>query len=844
MKSRWLSPIAAAMVGLIGQVAAAADDPAPASFSRDIAPFLEKHCYHCHAGDKREGDVALDRYAAESTGGAAPGNPAGATDGLTGDSAAHEAVQRDRKVWEKVLALVRGGEMPPEERPRPDAAEAERALAAIESVLAEFDCDAPRPAGRVTLRRLNRTEYDNTIRDLTGLDFKPAADFPSDDVGYGFDNIGDVLSLSPLLLEKYLRAAEIVLSQAIADVGSPPSPRKTRLDLRASRRAGGTRPEWGHYLHSAGAIFANNGFMEPGDYHVRIEAAGQQVGAEIVKGAFKLDDTEVAQFEVATEPAATATIEFDARLKNGSSRIAIVFLNPYRLPDKADAEKPASDTPATEQPAEQKLAEQKPAEQKPADAKPAEQKNAAFQRFGGPPPREPDGKDRLLIVRRVEIDGPYNPPPPVVPESHRRIMAHQEGLALREAAREIVSRFATRAFRRPVKPEEVDGCLALYDLAEKEGERFEDCVRLALARVLVSPHFLFRVELDPPDAEPGKSYPINEFELASRLSYFFWSSMPDDELFELAASGRLRAELGPQIARLLKDDRSAAFMRNFAGQWLTLRKLAAVSPDPQTFPEFDSDLRSAMVRETEMFFEAVVREDRSIFDLLDADFSFVNERLAKHYGIEGVSGPQFQRVKLPANRGGVLTQASILTLTSNPTRTSPVKRGKWVMEQLLNTPPPPPPPDVPQLDEAKQLTGSLRQRLEQHRASPLCASCHQRMDPLGFAFENFDAIGRWREKDGDFAIDASGVLPDGETFQGPAELKNILKRQRDLFRRCLTEKILTYALGRGLEHYDYCAVDKIVAALEENGDKFSTLLVETVNSEPFQKRTATGADRF
>jgi hypothetical protein len=363
-------------------------------------------------------------------------------------------------------------------------------------------------------------------------------------------------------------------------------------------------------------------------------------------------------------------------------------------------------------------------------------------------------------------------------------------------------------------------------------------VRLALARVLVSPHFLFRVELDPPDAEPGKTYPINEFELASRLSYFFWSSMPDEELFELAASGRLRAELGPQIARLLKDDRSAAFMRNFAGQWLTLRKLAVVSPDPQAFPEFDSDLRSAMVRETEMFFEAVVREDRSIFNLLDADFSFINERLAKHYGIEGVSGPQFQRVKLPANRGGVLTQASILTLTSNPTRTSPVKRGKWVMEQLLNTPPPPPPPDVPQLDEAKQLTGSLRQRLEQHRASPLCASCHQRMDPLGFAFENFDPIGRWREKEGEFAIDASGVLPGGETFQGPAELKAILKRQQDLFRRCLTEKILTYALGRGLEHYDYCAVDKIVAALAKNGDKFSTLLVETVNSEPFQKRTA------
>jgi hypothetical protein len=336
------------------------------------------------------------------------------------------------------------------------------------------------------------------------------------------------------------------------------------------------------------------------------------------------------------------------------------------------------------------------------------------------------------------------------------------------------------------------------------------------------------------------SYPVNEFELASRLSYFLWSSMPDDELVNLAAAGRLRDELKPQVARMLKDARSAAFVQNFAGQWLTLRKLAAVSPDPQTFPQFDPELRAAMVRETELFFDAVVREDRSIFDLLDADFSFMNERLAKHYGIEGVNGAEFQRVKLPANRGGVLTQASILTLTSNPTRTSPVKRGKWVLEQVLNTPPPLPPPDVPQLDEAKQLTGSLRERMEQHRANAICASCHQRMDPLGFAFENYDAIGRWREKDGDYPIDASGVLPDGQMFQGPTELKAILRGKKDLIRRCLAEKILTYALGRGLEHYDYCAVDQIVETLEANGDKFSTLLVEAINSRPFQMRTATG----
>jgi len=295
------------------------------------------------------------------------------------------------------------------------------------------------------------------------------------------------------------------------------------------------------------------------------------------------------------------------------------------------------------------------------------------------------------------------------------------------------------------------------------------------------------------------------------------------------------------LHRMLKDAKSAAFVRNFAGQWLTIRKLDDVSPDPQTFPEFDDALRAAMVRETELFFEAIVREDRSVLDLLDADFSFVNQRLAKHYGIEGVAGEEFQRVKLPANRGGILTQASILTLTSNATRTSPVQRGKWVLDQLLDTPPPPPPPDVPQLDEAKQLTGSLRQRMEQHRANAICASCHARMDPIGFAFENYDAIGRWRDKDGPFDIDPSGVLPDGQAFKGPAELKTILKGKKDLFSRSLAQKILTYALGRGLEYYDECAVDKILAALDKNGDKFSTLLVETVNSEPFQMRTAIGA---
>ena len=494
--------------------------------------------------------------------------------------------------------------------------------------------------------------------------------------------------------------------------------------------------------------------------------------------------------------------------------------------------------------------------------------------YGDPKATDPKKLQRLLFVRSITVDGPYNTPPPVLPESHRRIMQVAEGklrmadilasvrtklpaiehlpflnaaitklqaAIRREAARAIVTQFARRAFRRPVTSEEVERLLRLYDRADHEGERFENCIRLALCRVLVSPHFLFRVELDPPDAQPGTIYPISEYELASRLSYFLWSSMPDEELLSLAAKGKLRQNLESQVRRMLQDRKASAFAPNFAGQWLTLRRLAYVSPDPKQFPSFDEELRSAMIRESELFFDAVLREDRSILDLIDADFSFVNERLAKHYGIDGIKGKEFRRVKLPANRGGILTQASILTLTSNATRTSPVKRGKWVLDEILNTPPPPPPPNVPELSEEKQLTGSLRQVMEMHRANALCASCHQRMDPIGFAFENYNAIGAWRDKDGKFPIDPSGVLPDGRSFQGPGELKAILKSKKDLFSRCLAEKMLTYALGRGLEYYDRLAVDKIVGALQENNYRFSTLLLEVVKSEPFQMRTALGA---
>jgi hypothetical protein len=362
-------------------------------------------------------------------------------------------------------------------------------------------------------------------------------------------------------------------------------------------------------------------------------------------------------------------------------------------------------------------------------------------------------------------------------------------------------------------------------------------MQLALEAVLVSPHFLFRGELQPDPNDPHAVHAIDDYALASRLSYFLWSSMPDEELFALAASGQLRARLEPQVRRMLRDPKARALVENFAGQWLQLRNLRVVTPDAKTFPGYDDALRTAMQKETEMFFEYIMREDRSVLDFIKADYTFLNERLARHYGIAGVKGEAFQRVSLrKTGRAGVLTQGAVLTLTSNPTRTSPVKRGKYVLENILGTPPPPPPPDVPELKEV-QLTGTLRQRMEQHRANPTCASCHARMDPIGFGFENFDGVGAWRAREGSFPIDASGTLVSGESFHGAAELAEVLSHEkRKEFLHCLSEKMLTYALGRGLEFYDKCALEEITKKLARGGSKFSTLVLAVVNSVPFQQR--------
>jgi hypothetical protein len=720
------------------------------TYEKDIKPFLKKHCFSCHGDGKAKAGLSFDKFKDD------------------------DSVYQDRKTWDSVQHMLETREMPPKERPKPEEVEIDTAVKSIRDLFHELDRNAKPNVGRVTIRRLNRTEYNNTIRDLVGVDFKPADDFPADDVGYGFDNIGDVLSVSPLLLEKYLNAAESILEQVIV-VMDPPKAGKQRIDQFKDKMKN-TPTETGAQVT-----------FEEGDYKIRCQVAADQAGEEPVKVKLVAAGKILKEFEIKDPANKTTTQEVKVRMKQGGARVAVTLLNPTVNPKAGEPK-------------------------------------------------------RAIYLKSLEIEGPFNPPPPPRPETHKRIMAHKEGLPPREAAREIVARFAARAFRRPAQPEEVEACLALYDKSEKKGRRFELNVRMALYRVLVSPYFLFRVEIDPPNTPPGTPYLLGEYELASRLSYFLWNSMPDEELFALAAKGDLRKNLASQVARMTKDSKSRSFLENFAEQWLTLRKLDLSSPDPKQFPKFNNSLKEAMIRESQLFFTAVVRENRSVLDLLDADFTFVNEQLAKHYGIAGVKGKEFVRVKTPPGRGGILTQASILTLTSNATRTAPVKRGKFVLEQIFNTPPPPPPENVPELDDQTELKGTLRQIMEQHRANPVCASCHRRMDPLGFAFENFDAVGVWRDKDGGLPVDASGELPDGRTFKGADGLKQIMKQNNGLFVRCLTEKMLTYALGRGLEPYDRRAVDKIVEAVTREDYRFGTLIAEIVNSDPFQMRM-TGASQ-
>ena len=797
-------------------------------FDRVVLPFLTRTCYTCHNAELKTGGMNLEALQTAAS------------------------ITHDRETWERVLKKLRAGEMPPKGQPRPDPREMKAVVGWIESELETADRLVRPDPGRVTVRRLNRAEYNNTVRDLLGVDFRPADNFPQDDSGYGFDNIGDVLSLSPVLMEKYLAAAERVARAAV--FGSEQM-KPTMVKLRsAGQRITPSLTPLVDYdstgLTLPNAIHVTHRFPVDGEYIVRAFLGGSRpVGSEPFSIALWIDGEQVQSIEF--DPTKTAAFddeekqdlggkvhEFRTKVIAGEHWVAASILRLYDgLPTRYQGPNPAKTRSTTLPP------QFKP----PPGLRPAqiEELRKRFEARVAAIEKAPVNEARLSSL---EIGGPYNQAAGPLAISLRTIYTcgHLNGRHQPGCARKIVASLARRAFRRPVTPQEIDKLVSVVSLAQRHGDSFEEGLCQSLQAMLVSPHFLFRIERSLGSTAAESSRAISNHELASRLSYFLWSSMPDDELTRLADEQQLRRPgvLEAQVRRMLKDPKSHALVENFGGQWLELRKLESVKPDRQRFPGFDEYLRMSMRRETELFFECIVQEDRSILDFIDADYTFLNERLARFYKIPGVKGPEFRKVVLAGDtqRGGVLTQAGILTVSSYATRTSPVLRGKWILEKILNAPPPPPLPDVPNLDESKiGSAASLRQQLEAHRQNATCASCHTRMDPLGFGLENFDAIGAWRTQDGKFPIDASGMLPDGRSFIGPNELKAILKADRNAFAEGLTEKLLIYAVGRGLESYDKATVKQIVTRLAAEDYRFSRLVVEIASSVPFQMRKGDAA---
>lgn len=747
-------------------------------FQTKIIPFMESYCFECHNEDRQAGGVGLSSYKSLAD------------------------ARKDRGTWEEVRRVIFAAEMPPKRKPQPSEDEKKVVTEWIHEALTRVDCSLDKDPGRVTIRRLNRAEYNNTIRDLCGVSFLPAETFPSDDVGYGFDNIGDVLSIQPILIEKYLTAAEEILDRGIVlEEKVPPSKQTFRAQpLQARPREAKVRdPKPAIKLATPDAYVYMERLHFPlkGTYAIRIRATGGEVAGETPKLEALVNDRPQGQVEL-KGTGKPEVLEIKTTVDEGDFQVGFKFLNGIGKPRQGRGNRQNA---------------------KEDDEQPV----------------------REVAVDYIEIEGPLGDAVRPMPESTRMMVStfpKDAGGNKLKAAHQSIIDFSKRAFRRPVKPEEVNKLMKLFQLADKQGEPYHEAIKLPLKAILVSPHFLFRIEDDPKDDQPRL---LNDFELATRLSYFLWSSMPDMELFQLAQRGELRKPgvLEAQIKRMLKDPKSTALVENFAQQWLQLRNLQTFSPDTQMFKRWDERLRAAMFRESELFFDHIVKEDRPILELLDANYTFANERLAQHYGIPGVRGNDFRKVEFKDNRrGGVITQGSVLAVTSNPTRTSPVNRGKWILENILGTPPPPPAPDVPELPDAKQLTGTLRQQMEQHRENPNCATCHAKLDPLGFGLENFDAIGTWRTEDNKQKIDSSGVLPDGASFDGPAELRKVLLGKSDQFRKCLAEKLLTFALGRGLEYYDKCALDEIVEKVKSSGDKFSALVLAVVETDAFQKRRA------
>jgi len=711
-------------------------------------------------------------------------------------------------ILEKVIHKLHSGEMPPAGMPRPDAATVSAFTGWLADQLDRAAAAQPNP-GRPTIHRLNRAEYSNAVRDLLALDIRPGAMLPADDTGYGFDNIGDVLSLSPMLIERYMSVARKVSRLAVGDIATKPEIAEFRppKGLPRSRRADRAADDLP--FDATGGLSASYRFPVDAEYAIRITLA-PTVGFD----------------------GAQDSRTFDLRLpvKAGTRTVAVTFPREDGVPESIPDLIGSSPQAATHPPG-------------PLTFVDLRMDGARLKTFD-----LTDDGPRAPAVAVLSIAGPYDPTGAGDTPSRRKIFVCTPAAEREEepCVRRILSSLAYHAFRRPVTEADLQPLLSFYEQGRQQGT-FEDGVESALRALLVSPDFLFRVEHDPAGLPPATPHRVNDFELASRLSFFLWSSIPDDELLLLARKGSLQdpAVLLQQVDRMLADRRSRALIDNFAGQWLYLRNLEQVRPDPDIFPDFDTSLQQSFRRETELFFADILRSNRPITDLLDARYTFLNQRLAEYYGIPGVYGWQFRRVDLTdPNRGGILGQGSILTVTSYPNRTSVVQRGKWVLENLLGSPPPPPPPDVPALNahgsDGKQLT--MREAMEQHRANATCAACHARMDPIGFSLENYNGIGKWRASDAGRAIDASGKLPDGTQFEGLAGLRGLLlTTRRDDYIETVTERLLTYALGRGLESYDMPAVRSIVREAADPqpntpAPSFPALIKAIVQSVPFQMR--------
>ena len=778
------------------------------------------------AGSAVEGRALLDKYCVTCH------NQKLRTAGLTLDTVDPANVGAGADVWEKVVRKVRMDAMPPPGRPRPDQAAADAFAAYLETSLDRAAAASPNPGRTETLHRLNRTEYQNAIRDLLALDVDVTSLLPADEADkHGFDNMAGILSVSPTLLDRYVTAANKISRLA---VGLPPSGPVNEvyqlpLNLQQDDRLSEDLP-----FGSRGGLAVRHHFPVDGEYLIKIRLQTNYVdyirGIDIAHDIdVRLDGRRVQQFTVGGDaPGKPAPASYEGNIFGDPAwerymHEADAGLE-IRIPVRAGPHVVAVTFPRELWEADGVL--------QPRQSGFALAINAV-----------PDGNP---AVGSVTISGPYGDGSAGATASRRKIFICQPTRSGDEAscAQTILSTLARRAYRRPVTKREVETLLSFYKLGRAEGT-FDAGIQAAIERLLVDPNFVFRIERDPAKAAPGAVYQLTDFELASRLSFFLWSSIPDDELLDLAARGKLRDPkvLEGQVVRLLADGRSKALTDNFVGQWLYLRNIRTVYPDPDVFPEFDDNLRDALQRETELFFESQLREDRSMTELLSANYTFLNERLARHYQIPNVYGNRFRRVTLSdARRGGLLGHGSLLTVTSYPNRTSPVLRGKWLLENFVGNPPPPPPPDVPALPDRGEggKVASVRERLEQHRKNPACSTCHAPMDPLGFALENFDAIGGWRSTEAGSAIDASGALPNGSKFEGPAELREVLLGQREQFVRTVTEKLMMYALGRGVEYYDLPVIRQITREAAPKDYRWSSIIAGIVKSTPFQMRRSQG----